>query len=509
MPARFRALDTPMPSFLERCWNRCVRFGARWKRREDGKILVDLMIDHIKVPIPVRGCRYQRSGGGIRIDALELWGAISEYFPSGYHEGFDFCDIYQSDGRNSILAARTSSGWQCMISGTGCTLQLEDCPCIKLSRKSSPELSFVGSFVSHSDLQVGDPATRRLQRSPSAFSLCSPTLKMAAPAGQDSVPIETQHDDMIHDAQLDFYGKRLATCSSDRTIKIFDVINGEPQRQNNAGVTLKGHTGPVWQVLIWKEQQGGAAGGGAAATVNTGYGQPYGAPAGGAGNWSRVKEHSLHTASVNSVSWAPHELGAIVACASSDGKLSVLTFKNDGTWGADIFNAHNVGCNAVSWAPATLPGSLITPTPAAPGAAPTSTSVKRFASAGCDNLVKIWGFREDNQTWVEEEVLKGHVDWVRDVAWAPNIGLPRSYIATASQDRTVIIWSKANPNSPWTQTFLNPGTSAGDNKFPEVVWRVSWSLAGNILAVSCGDGKVTLWKENLKGVWECVSEMAN
>lgn len=68
---------------------------------------------------------------------------------------------------------------------------------------------------------------------------------------------------------------------------------------------------------------------------------------------------------------------------------------DDGTWGADIFNAHNVGCNAVSWAPATLPGSLITPTPT-PGA---PASVKRFASAGCDNLVKIWGFRYVSQSY--------------------------------------------------------------------------------------------------------------
>ena len=59
--------------------------------------------------------------------------------------------------------------------------------------------------------------------------------------------------------------------------------------------------------------------------------------------------------------------------------------------------------------------------------------MKRFASAGCDNLVKIWGFRDDTQAWVDEDVLEGHTDWVRDVAWAPNIGLPRSYIATASQ----------------------------------------------------------------------------
>ena len=28
-----------------------------------------------------------------------------------------------------------------------------------------------------------------------------------------------------HDAQLDYYGRRLATCSSDRTVKIFEVVN--------------------------------------------------------------------------------------------------------------------------------------------------------------------------------------------------------------------------------------------------------------------------------------------
>jgi protein transport protein SEC13 len=77
----------------------------------------------------------------------------------------------------------------------------------------------------------------------------------------------------------------------------------------------------------------------------------------------------------------------------------------------------------------------------------------------------------------------------------------------------VLIWTKDTPTSPWVKTALDPSASsaAGGNatpgKFPDVVWRVSWSLAGNILAVSCGDGKVTLWKENLKGVWECVSDM--
>lgn len=34
--------------------------------------------------------------------------------------------------------------------------------------------------------------------------------------------------DPQHDAQLDYYGKRLATCSSDRTVKVYDVT-GEVQ----------------------------------------------------------------------------------------------------------------------------------------------------------------------------------------------------------------------------------------------------------------------------------------
>jgi protein transport protein SEC13 len=127
--------------------------------------------------------------------------------------------------------------------------------------------------------------------------------------------------------------------------------------------------------------------------------------------------------------YSPSKVCTILFTADISDEHSVT---DDGQWGADIFNGHAIGCNSVSWAPATQPGSLIHPQQS--GAQP-SAPFKRFASAGCDNLVKIWGYREDTQSWVEEETLDGHTDWVRDVAWAPNIGLPRSYIATASQVR--------------------------------------------------------------------------
>jgi protein transport protein SEC13 len=44
-------------------------------------------------------------------------------------------------------------------------------------------------------------------------------------------------------------------------------------------------------------------------------------------------------------------------------------------------------------------------------------------------------------------------------------------------------------------------------KFPDVVWRVSWSITGNILSVAGGDNKVTLWKEGLDSEWKCISTL--
>ena len=42
-------------------------------------------------------------------------------------------------------------------------------------------------------------------------------------------------------------------------------------------------------------------------------------------------------------------------------------------------------------------------------------------------------FREDADSWIMEDKLEAHTDWVRDVAWAPSIGLPRSRLASCSQ----------------------------------------------------------------------------
>jgi len=55
--------------------------------------------------------------------------------------------------------------------------------------------------------------------------------------------------------------------------------------------------------------------------------------------------------------------------------------------------------------------------------------------------------------------------------------------------------------------MVNFGIKYFPKKNNEVIWRVSWSITGNVLAVSGGDNKVTLWKESLEGEWKPIYSM--
>ncbi|KAL6750467.1 COP-II coat subunit [Haematococcus lacustris] len=298
---------------------------------------------------------------------------------------------------------------------------------------------------------------------------------------------ESGHTDQVHDAQLDYYGRRLATCSSDKTVKVFEVV-GE---QHVHLADLRGHEGPVWQVswahpkfgsllascsfdhriIVWKE--------------------------GPDSQWQQVyiSPGTLHTASVNSVCWAPHEHGLVLAAASSDGSVSIVEYTaSTASWDATkLPGNHAIGATAVSWAPALAPGALLSPkAPPAP--------VKRLVSCGCDNTIRVWRCGEAGM-WQEEEALPGHSDWVRDVAWAPSMGLPRSTLASAGQDGQVFAWiERLGGSGGWDKKLVH------DFKVP--VWRVSWSTTGSLLAVSDANNSVTLWKESVDGLWQQIPHSA-
>lgn len=315
-------------------------------------------------------------------------------------------------------------------------------------------------------------------------TLPNPTASVA-PAAPNRISIDTQHDDMIHDAQLDYYGTKLATSSSDRTVKVYDVISTGYTHT----ATLQGHTGPVWEVA-WSHPKFGTLlascsfDGSVMIHRET---RPR--------EWTLIHHaRNLHNSSVNSVKFAPHEYGLKVVAASSDGRVSILSHTTNDEWTVQYIQDNALGVNAVDWSPYPL---------------------NRLVTAGCDNRIRFYDV-QGNDTIVPidmtvDEGSKGiqHSDWVRDVAWAPSIpGL--NVVASCSEDKTVIIWTQKVPTTQSTNSSAEESKDQEQEKawkatvlhtFDEPVWRVSWSLTGAILAVSSGDATVTLWKQTMDGAW--------
>ena len=281
----------------------------------------------------------------------------------------------------------------------------------------------------------------------------------------------------------------LATCSSDKTIRIHQVSAGTGDNtaagqnpQNPSASTtkqlavLKGHGGPVWQIAwshpIHNSLLASCSYDGKVIIWNT---------TSSASGASIVYEHDFHQASVNAVAWAPHEYGLVLACASSDGQVSVLQFQpQQNEWQSTAFTAHSIGVNSVSFCPA-VDGEL------------------QCVTGGCDNLVKVW--RLSAGQWQSIATLEGHADWVRSVAWSP-LSLSSSYkvhtIASCSPDKTVCIWTSSDGGAQWQKKQVITLT------FP--LWRVSWSVSGHLLAIAgSSDSSLVYAVDSATGQWAQVA----
>jgi WD40 repeat protein len=131
---------------------------------------------------------------------------------------------------------------------------------------------------------------------------------------------------------------------------------------------------------------------------------------------------------------------------------------------------------------------------------------RKLLTGGCDNHLRLWRLAEDTASWFEVKAFCGeggpdtpaHGDWVRDAAFAPSLGMPSNTVASASEDKSVVIWLEDPLSGAWRRSKTL--------KFDTKVYRVSWSLMGNILAVAQGDNKVSLWKESMDGDWKNLSQ---
>ena len=172
--------------------------------------------------------------------------------------------------------------------------------------------------------------------------------------------------------------------------------------------------------------------------------------------------------------------------------VSIISHGAEGFAEPVQFKAHSDGVTAVSWGQPMYPSLLQNP-----GSENPPLSPLRLATGGCDRTAKVWIQDEINKNF-GMEASWSHDDWVRDVAFSNNAGLPYDLLASCSEDKTVHIRKKVAGKweDPKVLRFIGP------------VWRVSWSLAGNMLAVAAADNVVYVYEEKETGKWEPVSEMS-
>ncbi|KAK8810605.1 hypothetical protein WA158_007180 [Blastocystis sp. Blastoise] len=287
--------------------------------------------------------------------------------------------------------------------------------------------------------------------------------------------VDTQHSDMIHDAQFDYYGTLLATCSSDEKIKVYKLL-----KQPVLFTEISEHHGPVWRVA-WAHPIFGTilASCSYDSIVKIFSIEPD-------GSYTTLYSYENHKSSVNSISWAPREFGLCLACASSDGSVSIISRKDDQVWQSKVISVSTVGCNSISFAPYRHIGSE------------ESNNIYMRIAVGCsDACIYIYKCKAEGGEWELDTKLIGHSDWVRDVVWSPYTGVPYNLIASCGKDNKLYIWSQ-KANEEWVSTLIKT--------FDTNLWRASWSLTGNLLSVTSGTQEVTIWKESFEGKWEVISD---
>ncbi|PFH32756.1 WD domain, G-beta repeat-containing protein [Besnoitia besnoiti] len=356
---------------------------------------------------------------------------------------------------------------------------------------------------------------------------------MAAPATLST--FDTAHAGCLHSVEFDFFATRLATASSDRTIRLWSVSTA-PERADGCPAAgevapktttflqeLRGHEGPVWQVrwahpsfgailascgydrriVVWQQRPGAGGAQGGRFSAGAAGAQP--------GAFAPIYTNDEHASSVNSIDFCPAELGLHLAAGSSDGSVSVMSLADPSAlaqgagapvyWSRKAFAAHFNGVNSVAWAPVR------------PGAA----KELMLATGGCDSQVRLWGIDPQTQEWRQLHQLTGteaHTDWVRDVAFQPAaasslLASSSLLLASCSEDCTVKLWvgelSSSSPSSSFPSSYT--WTLRQTLRLNAPVWRVSWSVSGTVLSAACGEKDVFLFRETVGGQWEKVSRL--
>lgn len=323
-------------------------------------------------------------------------------------------------------------------------------------------------------------------------------------------PFITGHEELIHDIKYDFYGKNIATASSDQHIKVFDldsvsnawVLNDLWKAHDSLVVTVS-WAHPEFSsskilascsydrtVKLWQEQPDELQGSGR--------------------RWLKLCTLAIESyGPIYDVVFAPNHLGLKLGCVGSDGIFRIYESLEPSdltnwtlTTELPILNqqlpAKNLQSSfSIEWCPAKFTKTEKFIIIALDQGFIYSSFEKKSNDLSNDSD----GLDQNDSSYRKLCDLPEHNGLIRSVSWAPSMGRGYHLIATGCKDGYVRIF-KATESSLGE---LNIDTIAKLNDHQGEVWKVKWNLTGTILSSAGDDGKVRLWKCNYLNEWKCMS----
>lgn len=282
--------------------------------------------------------------------------------------------------------------------------------------------------------------------------------------------VDTKHDDIILDLAINFYGDRIATCSADSYVKVWDRVDSEWR----ISATWKSTKGPVSRVA-WAPPEFGQLI--AVAALNnvifieeddTDSEKP---------QWLDKYTQSDQNENITAIGFGPPHLGLLLAMSTITKGVKIFECKdllNFRCWDmvGTVQDTDGSGCTCFAWC--------------------SSVFAEMMIATGCRkrHLVRITAYNS-NTGWEPIAEMSGHSEDIIDIAWAPDSG--RSYHLLASVSSDALIMWKVEISSSGKVAHTSYVINNLDGCFP---WRLRWNVTGTILAGSYDDGTVRLWKMN-------------